>query len=53
MLEKMLLARKGLGGHHGYGHSRNALEMLERLEVEVSSCSEVYSRLINDSQSLQ
>ena len=29
------------------------LEVLERLEVKVSSCSEVCSRVFNDSQSLQ
>ena len=30
VLEKMLVARKGLGGHHGYDKSRNALEILEK-----------------------
>ena len=33
VLEKMLVARKGLGGHIGYGKSRNALEILEMLDV--------------------
>ena len=27
------MARKGLGGHHGYDKSRNALEVLEMLDV--------------------
>ena len=31
VLEKMLVARKGLGGHDGYDQSRNAREVLERL----------------------
>ena len=53
VLDKMLVARENLGGHHGYDHSRNALEIMERLKVKVSSCSEVYSRVFNDSQSLQ
>ena len=33
VLEKMLVARKGLGGHHGYLKSRNALEILEFQDV--------------------
>jgi len=38
VLEKMLVARKGLGGHHGYGYSRNALETLEKLGVSDPAC---------------
>jgi len=53
VLEKMLVARKGLGGHEGYDKSRNALEILEKLHLSDVGTRWMRAKYLHDVDGVQ